>query len=262
MKSDCQRANRVRHCRVLAVLFGWAAMGVAGCEQPSVRVSLAESPFNPDQPDKYMVYPGDLLLVRFPTDPNLDQQVRIRSDGKITVPHVGDVVAAQRSPEEVAAEVKEKLSGVLRQPEVTVIVMEETGRRIYVGGQVQNPGAMALNPHQTLLQAVFEAGGVTGTAHKGDVLILRHRVGEATYVLEADLDRILARQEPDIRLEPYDIIHVPETIIAQVDRFVEQYVNLIIPRSVSFPFTGYLGTQRVRVVNQQRGNVAPVTITR
>lgn len=262
MKPHFLRTNSARMFRVLVILCGLAVIGTAGCEKPSVRVSLAESPFNPDQPTKYLVYPGDLLLVRFPTDANLDQQVRIRTDGKISVPHVGDIQAAQRAPEEIAAEVKEKLSGVLRQPEVTVIVVEETGRRIYVGGQVQNPGAMALQPNQTLVQAIFEAGGVTGTAHKGDVLVLRHRLGEATYVMQADLDRILAREDPDIRLEPYDIIHVPETIIAQVDRFVEQYVNLIIPRSVSFPFTGYLGTQRVKVVDQQRSNVAPVTITR
>ena len=154
-----------------------------------------------------------------------------------------------------------KLTGVLQKPEVTVVVVSEVGRRVYLGGEVQRPGTILLQPNQTLTQALFEAGGLKETAHKGGILILRHLLNEGTYVLETNLDNILAGQDADVLLEPYDIIYVSETIIAKVDRFVEQYINRIIPRAISFPFLTELATQPVRVVDQGQ-QVPAIAITR
>ncbi|MBI4717866.1 MAG: polysaccharide biosynthesis/export family protein [Planctomycetes bacterium] len=248
---------------VLAVAAGTSAF--PGCQKPAkpmVRVSLAESPFNPEAPAKYVIYPGDVLLLKFPTDSTLDQQAPVRSDGMISVPYLGDVPAAQRTPEELVAELETRLAGFLQKPEVTVIVSQEAGRRVYVGGQVLRPGAVPLQPNQTLAQAMFEVGGVTETANPASVLVLRTRLGEGRYVLQANLGRILAGQESDIRLEPYDVVFVAESGIARVDRFVEQYINRIIPRAAAFPFTTELSTQPVRVVNRNDSVITPVTITR
>ena len=232
-----------------------------GCQKPTQRVSLSDSPFSPEARRPYLLCPGDQLQLRFPTDPALDQVVRIRADGMISVPHLGDVQAAQREPMQIASEVQEKLVGVLQKPEVTVIVVSEEGRRVYLSGEVQNPGAISLTYNQTLLRALSAAGGLRETAHSAGVLILRCRPGEATYVLQVNRDRILGGLDPDVVLEPFDIVYVPESTIAKVDRFVEQYINRIIPRPMSFPFITELATQPVRVVGQNQ-QIPPVTITR
>lgn len=249
--------------------FGLLLILTAGCHQPGVRVEVAASlpagelagtPFDPAAETKYELYPGDRLMIRYPTDPTLDQEVRIRSDGFISLAYVGDVQAARFSPAELAHELNTRYAGVLKKADVTVIVVDEAGRRIYLGGQVRVPGALPLRANQSLSQAVIEAGGVTPQAQTEQVIVIR-RSPDATYVLKANLGRILAGAEPDVRLAPFDIVHVPETVITRIDQFVDQYVNSLIPRPVIFSFDVELKKQPVHVISNQQ-SVSPISITR
>lgn len=225
-------------------------------------ISLTGTPFDPAVQPKYVLYPSDKLLVRYPSDKDLDQEVRIRSDGMISLPYVGDIQAAYRAPEELASEINERTQSVLANPRVAVIVLEEVGRVSFVSGQVRVPGTVPLRPSQTLAQAIVEAGGLTVLANAEQVLVVRAVPNDARYVLSADLKRILAGTDPDIRLQPYDVIYVPETVIAQVDLFVEQYVNALIPRTVSFPFITQIHNEPLKVINsgERSSNSAASTI--
>lgn len=234
--------------------LGW----LAGCQAP--QPSLAGTPFDPALPSKYVLYPGDSLLVRHASDSELDQEVLIRTDGKISLLHVGDVQAALKSPEELTEELNERYADVLARPDAAVIVLKEAGRRIYMGGEIQAPGAMVLHPNQTLVQAIFEGGGLTAEAHRQGVLVMRACPGAGVHVLRANVDRILASDHPDVRLQPLDIIYAPETVIAKVGRFVEQYINRVVPRPFSFPFSYELHEQPLRLSDNQAS--FPVEITR
>lgn len=246
--------------KLLVGSMGWLLVcGAAGCDDPTpkmIRAShppvaqLEGTPFDPAVEPPYVLSPGDKLLVRFPTDPTLDQEVPIRSDGMISLPYVGDIQAAPRSPAELAAEINDRMKQVLADPKAAVIVVEETGRVVFVSGQVRLPGAIPLRPSQTLLQSVIEAGGTNSAANIEQVLVLRTVRGDATYVLSANLGEVLAGRAADLRLQPFDVVHVPQTIIAQVDMFVEQYINLIIPRSVSFPFITEIHSEPLEVINR------------
>lgn len=250
---------------LLILATGAYAMGcLLGCGKPAFEVSLADSPFDPERADAYLIYPGDVLLCSFPTNRDLNQEVRVRSDGRISLPYVGDVMAAHRSPDDLAQDLKHRFHGIIESSEVAVIVKAESGRIVYVGGEVNRPGMLGLMPHQTLVQALYEAGGLAETAHSGGILVMRNRVNEGTYVLKADMGQILSGEAPDVRLEPYDIVHVPPTAIAQINQFVEQYVNRMVPRVVSFPFVTELNKQPVKVISETRGpsNIPPITITR
>lgn len=253
------------------MMLGLTLLAAAGCQSSprAVRIattqpasSLQGTPFDPTVEAPYTLYAGDRLIIRYPTDPDLDQEVRIRSDGFISLPYVGDVPAAGLSPAELANAINQRYAEVevLKRPQVAVIVTEEAGRRIYLGGQVRAPGAMPLHPNLTLSQAIFEAGGLTPQAQE-EVVVIRNQPGDATYVLKANLKRILAGEEPDVRLAPFDVVHVPETIIARLDLFVEQYINGLIPRAAIFTFTTELKNQPVKVVNNQP-TIPPVSITR
>lgn len=261
-------ACRPRRCGVLLALLAATA---GGCQAPATRVtmmqgevheSLADSPFDPAAEARYVMCPGDELMIRFPTDSTLDQRLRVRSDGRISLSYVGDVDAAQRSPAELAAELNRRYEGVLKNANVAVIVLEEAGRRVYVGGQVRAPGVLVLQGPQTLTQTLFAAGGLTPYANTEQVIVLRSRPGDATYVLAANVAGILAGREADVRLEPLDIIHVPDTPITRINQFVEQYINAMIPRSVNFPFTTELATQPIRVIDNSASRVPAVQIQR
>ena len=242
----------------MAGLTALAALLAGGCgpkPAPVQRVpqelsaDLAGTPFDPAIKPKYVLYPSDKLMIRYPTDKDLDQEVSIRSDGKITLPYVGEIQAAFRSPEELAKEIDEKSRVVLTDPQVTVIVVEEVSRVVFINGQVRVPGMVPLRPSQTLAQSVIDAGGTIATANADQVLIIRSVPNDANYVLSTNLSKILAGQAPDIRLEPYDVVHVPETVIARVDLFMEQYVNSLIPRTVSFPFITQLHNASLKIVD-------------
>ena len=227
----------------LAVLF-------CGCESQKRNSSISTT-----QPCvKYTLYPGDKLLVRYPTDPSLNQQVPIRSDGMISLPYVGDVPAARRTPQELAKDLNNRYKGILKMGQVTVIVLEESGRRIYLGGQVFTPGAYPLKPNVTLVQALFEAGGVTPEANTRQILILRSAGDEGTFILENNLEKILAGKEDAVALQPFDVVFVPQSVIAKADQFVEQYINLIVPRSLNFPFTYQMRNAPLRVIDESRTN--------
>lgn len=261
-------ARRVRWL-ALACLIS-AGLATTGCLAPAPRVQtvepqvaedLAGSPFDPSVPPRYVLCPADELLVRFPDDPNLNTEVCVRSDGKITLPHVGDVAAAQRSPDEVTAELTQRYQSVLKNVSLAVIVMKEAGRRVFIGGEVRTPGVLSLFGGQTLVQALFEAGGITGQGRADEVVVVRVRPGDATYLLKANVERILSGEEADVRLEPFDIVFVPETAITKLNRFVDQYLTRMLPGQVSFPFTTELHTQTLRVISNSPVNPG-VSITR
>ncbi len=241
------------------VTVGGALTPLVGCQSP--QPSLAGTPFDPDVPPKYVLQPGDKLLVRHASDTDLDQEVLVRTDGMISLPYVGDIPAALKSPAELTEELNKTYADVLARPDTTVMVLKESGRRIYIGGELRMPGTMLLHPNQTLIQAIFEGGGLTPEAYRKGVLVMRARPGGGVHVLRVDIGRVLAGDHPDVRLQPLDIIYVPETAIAKVDRFVEQYINRVVPRPFSFPFslTYELHNQPIRVRNNQPGTAVGAT---
>lgn len=244
-----------------AILGFSAVVAVLGCHKPAAPISLEGTPFDPAVPTPYVLYPGDQILIRYPSDSTLDQEVRIRSDGKIALPYVGEVQAAGRSPEELVAELNTRYHDVLKKPDVTVIVVEETGRVVYVGGQVRAPGSLALRPNQTLLQALYESGGLTPQAEPTEIVLLRPTVDQGLFVIRTDASKIQSGEQPDIALRPWDIVHVPESRIANLNRWVEQYISGMIPRPTVFNFTTELATQPIRILDNG-SSFAPVQISR
>jgi len=253
------RRGYLAHRSELAWVGTLALSMLAGCAA-APRASLVGTVFDPDQPAKYVLYPGDRLSIRYPSDSTLDQEVTIRADGKVSLAYVGDVLAALKSPAELTGELNALYADVLKSPTVTVIVEEESGRHVYLGGEIQSPGAVLLHPNETLVQAVFHARGMTVRGRSDSVLLMRACPGDGVHLLHVNVDRILAGEDRDVRLQPLDIVYVPQTRIAKVGDFVDQYINRVIPRPFSALFTYELHTQPLRVSDNQ--SAFPVEITR
>ena len=235
-----------RSATYAALLLGFL-MVPSGCQRPHVAMDLAGTVFDPDRPVEYRLFPGDKLRVIYPTDATLDQNVSIRSDGMISLPYAGEVRAAGRKPEELQAELNKLSSEVLKEPNITVMVVEEAGRKFFIGGEVGRPGAYSLRPNQTLIQALHEAGGLRVTSEATQVLVLRYHDGFKPEVLTASVEHILAGVEADVRLDPYDVIHAPPSRIAKMGQWMDLHINAMIPRPISFPFSTYLNAQSVNV---------------
>ncbi|HEY0232955.1 MAG TPA: polysaccharide biosynthesis/export family protein, partial [Dokdonella sp.] len=137
------------------------------------------------------------------------------ADGKISGPLVGDIDAGGRTPEEVAAEIKEKLATYVRDPQVTVILTQlrshEYLSRVRVTGAVRQPVSVPYRQGMTVLDAVLAAGGTNEFA-ASDRTELYRKEGEGTHAYAVRLDQILQKGEltTNYPVQPGDVITVPE----------------------------------------------------
>ena len=185
----------------------------------------------------YAIMPGDEIEIKLTYHPQYNERLEVLPDGTLFLPIVKVVQAAGKTPLELAQELRILYSRELKGPEVVVMLRSSKGRLVYIGGAVRSPQALPLAFPTTLLQAVIRCGGVLTSAHEETVLVLRSSPGEAPQAITVDLDAIRQGRSPDLTLEPYDIVYVPKTVIAKVGEFIDAYLNSIIPKSVTFPFT-------------------------
>ena len=128
----------------------------------------------------YTLLPGDQLEVSVWKEPDLQREVIVRPDGRFSFPLVGDVVAIGRSVTEIQAELTTSLARFIPEVVLTVSVKAALGNKIYVIGQVQQPGMFVVNPMVDVVQALAVAGGMTPFAAVNDILILRRVDGRQT----------------------------------------------------------------------------------
>jgi polysaccharide biosynthesis/export protein len=162
----------------LLALFGTGAFaqttGTTGTSGTTPAPSTAASGTKAaDVPADYKLTMGDKLRVEVYRDEQLSQTLQIRPDGRITLPLVGDVMAAGKTSAELRDTLTEELGEFVRNPEVTVIVIETVPMNVYVIGEVRSPGAQPVKGETSILQVLAMAGGVTEWAKRKDIRVLR-----------------------------------------------------------------------------------------
>ncbi len=214
--------------------------GLPGCTAPRASVppalvSHADTP----PPGAYQIQRGDLLAIQFFNNPEFSQNATVRPDGKITLPYIDEVRVAGLTPAEVDATITARFRQVLLRPEITVIVREFASQRVYVGGEVGRPGLVALTGRTTALQAILSAGGFLDTARTGQVLLIRrgHDNRPLGHALDLAQGLKAGQSGEDVVLQPLDLVYVPKTRIAEVNRFVDQYIRRLLPVPGSFGFS-------------------------
>ena len=167
--------------------------------------------------ETYTIDVGDNLTIRVWKKPELSISEPVRPDGKISVPLVGDVLAAGREPEELAADIEEKLSVYVKNANVTVILTGLQGHTflssIRITGAVGKNTAITYHQGMTVIDAVLAAGSVDIYADSNNTKLYRRSNGEmATYDIR--LEDILEKGDmtTNVKLKPGDVITVPERI--------------------------------------------------
>lgn len=180
--------------------------------------------------------PGDQIEIKFLYWPELSDKQTVRPDGKISLPQVKEVQAAGLSPGQLNQELIRLYQSKIKDPELVVIVRDLIGRRVYVGGEVKQPGPVPLKENMTVLEAILLAGGHIKTSASLHKVVVIRRVGDKCYWMTVNVNRMMKRPSasPPIYLAPYDIILVPRTTIDQLDQWVEQYLTLLIPDTALF----------------------------
>ena len=178
----------------------------------------------------YIIRPGDQLDIKFFYNPELNEAVTVRPDGKISLQLVDEVMAAGLEPAQLDKFLTEKYADELRKPVITVIVKSFEGQRIYVGGEVNQQIEMTLPAGMTILQAVFKAGGFMETASPENTILIRQGPHKEPVPIHVDLKDAMYGKgaAADLVLEPNDIVYVPKSAIAEADKWVNQYIEKLV----------------------------------
>ena len=179
----------------------------------------------------YLLRRGDKVEIDVLFYPELKTVSTVRPDGKLTAPGFGDVEALGRRPEEVAADIEAYYSQLLRDPQTTLNVLTFGERRAYLFGMVQRPGPVDLQQRMTLTQAVATVGSFDENASLETVVLLRRKSERAAAAYRLDLRPVVDGKSlaADVILQPDDVVYVPSTFIANMEKFVDQVFRGLVP---------------------------------
>ena len=218
---------------IFAVL---AAIALAGGASVSRAQTPAQAPVAApigysDASPAYRFYPGDEIEVTVFSAPELTRTVTVGPDGRISLPLIAPVRAADLTAEELHDALVAAYSQQLRTPELDVIAKTFGSRQVFVGGEVARPGIYQMPASIDAFQAVMLAGGFLPSAHRDGVVVLSRASGGQSEVTQVDLSsRAMHEGFPNAHpLNRYDVVYVPRSRISQVNLFMQQYIRDALP---------------------------------
>ena len=193
------------------VLVAVAALA-AGC---STAGNHPPAPTVVDLPDhRYKVGPLDVLNVVVWRNPDLSSTITVRPDGRITTPLVEDLLAADRTPAELAREIEKSLAKYIRDPTVSVLVSGFQGtfsEQIRIVGEAAKPQAVPFRQNMTVLDVMIQVGGLTDFADGNAAVLVRGSEGGKQY--QVRLRDLVKRGDvsANAAVKPGDIIIIPQS---------------------------------------------------
>jgi protein involved in polysaccharide export with SLBB domain len=213
----------------IGILLAVLVCCAAACSGPPGRSVADLGRVQAVQPE-YRINAGDILDVKFFYNPELNETVMVRPDGRISLQLANEVTAAGLTPDDLRKALSARYGKEINKPELSVIVRSFSAQRVYVDGEVFRPGMLPLTGPVTIRQAIAAAGGFRETARRTDVILIRQTQGkpEGFKVNLEDFDKNLDLSK-DVLLAPFDIVYVPRSNIAEVNKFVDLYIRRNIP---------------------------------
>jgi len=171
----------------------------------------AESAATKAHDDSFVIGNDDVLNVNVWKEPDVSKSVPVRSDGKISLPLVGEVHAAGRTPLKLEQEIAERLKNYIAEPEVTVIVQQINSQKFNILGMVNKPGSYPISNSATVLDAIALAGGFRDFAKQKAIYVLRQDADGNQTRLPFNYKEVVKGRNPaqNIKLQPRDTIVVP-----------------------------------------------------
>jgi protein involved in polysaccharide export with SLBB domain len=151
----------------------------------------------------------------------------VTPDGKIYLPLLREIRAANRTVEELRELINQEYSQEFNNLEVSVLIESISGNRVFVFGEVGRPGAITMQKPMTVLQVIAAAGGVLTTGSKAHVKVLYWNEKNESIVRTVNIVEVMERLklEEEFVVPNNAVVFVPKTTIARMDQFVDQYIR-------------------------------------
>ena len=199
--------NRIQNIILLSLFFHLSLLGCSGGAFSSKGRPLSELASQQNVSSQYVANIGDTLNVQVWGEPSVSGAVRVRDDGRFTLPLVGDISAANLSLKEVAKKVTTQLKEFIPAASVSVSVVQTAPIRYYLSGMFVKPGEYKSEGRITLLQAVATGGGFAPFANENAVILIR-KAAEGDYRYKLNYNKVIQGREPNPTLKNGDVIAV------------------------------------------------------
>ena len=158
-----------------------------------------------------MIGANDVLTINVWKEPEISRSVPVRSDGKISLPLVGELQAGGRTPLQLEQEVTKRLQSYISEPEVTIIVTDSRSQKVNILGMVARPGTYLLTSSTTVLDAIAMAGGFKDFAKQKSIYVLRQAPDGTQKRIPFNYKDVVKGKNPEqnTRLQPGDTVVIP-----------------------------------------------------
>jgi polysaccharide export outer membrane protein len=212
--------------------------GLCGCSpilQHAASMAEIEQDAQRYAQQGYLIQTGDQMFIRHLIDADYDVLANVAPDGRITVPGIVEPIkVGGRTVEDVRAELVKRYheEAGIKSPSFSIDLKSTGAPYVYVSGEVQRPGYLDVGSQErTILQVLAAAGGWLPTAKTEEVLVVRQGADGKQLIFSLDLDKVMngTDLQQNVLLRPKDVVLVPPTDIATLDRWVDQHIRQALP---------------------------------
>lgn len=226
-----------------------AALLLAACADGSLETgqSLTLAQRNPegfatwtDEPAAFRLGVGDKVKVKFLVTRDMDDEATVGPDGYIGLRVAGRLKAEGETMESLQKKIAKASRRVLKPQSVTVSLEDAPSWKVYVGGAVRNPGAFRISDHRlNALGAVLTAGGFMPDARVDEVALIRRNPQGRPMLRAINVRQVIqtGADKSDVPLVPGDIVYVPRSSIGEVNLWIDQFIERVVPFQRTFNYT-------------------------
>ncbi len=169
---------------------------------------------------------GDQIEITVYRHQDLSKKSKISPSGSLYFPLIGSVQANGKGIRQIQDELTKKFSNYIVNPQISVEVISYEGQKLFVLGEVENPGVYQMRTPMTIIDAISTAGGITSDGKVKSVLLIRGNIDKPDIV---NLNLKKGDLSQNVPLRKGDVVYVPRTFVANVDRFFEHISTWIRP---------------------------------
>ena len=199
--------GRLMHTARTAAIAAGISLALVACGATGPYVWADSLPSSAAGGGDVLIADGDVLNVRVFNQEPLSTKERVRNDGRISIPVIGEVVARGKRPAQLAAEIQDRLKDIVKVPSVIVTFEAGTELKVSVVGEVRNSGIFPLEPGSNVLTALAAAGGLNDYADSDKVFVVRKSLPQRVRFRYDDL-RSQAPKSIGFTLQAGDIVVV------------------------------------------------------
>ncbi|MDL1967044.1 MAG: polysaccharide export protein [Deltaproteobacteria bacterium] len=223
----------IKCCKIIWPLLLLLAMACSGhkiVKEGGTEKGIIDKKKSAFPTSSFILGSGDEIAINVWRHEDLKRTVQIDPSGNIYVPLAGKVEASGLTVSQLREKIASGLSKYLIDPQVDINVSSLKSRKIHILGEVESPGTFILDQKMLAWEAISQAGGFTADANEKGVLLVRNEKGAAR-VAALNIHDMLRTGKiyQDIHLRSGDIIYVPPSFIANLERFMQRFNNIITP---------------------------------